>query len=610
MNVMQLRCLLLITAAVAFAAAVEDPDLCDDSTQSCSFLDAEASQKAQPGVALAQTSFSRGRTAFPTPQQGSLGTLASTVLAVLLFLSVFFAYGGVQQFADTSGLSIVVDQPRRLGQSLTAVVHSWSSEAAPTKSTRKAAERAVASLRIRGLRHRIVRLDEGDDGVLDDDRDSAKTAGFLAEAKAYAERQQFEKAAKLFKSAAVMAKGVLEDLGKDKHGPLELDDAKRQLSDAVLQRATFYLDRGLIKAAKNVLKRSASVIEGRADIVAMRTRLLTANAHRDAGEVDDAVAMYKDVLLKITSGDNEASPAERARLTVLEAETHGELARAMLSQGKTTEAQHLLEETLKNLEASEAAAPQISTLLGSRLKGWLGSALLKNGDYIKAVDMLDASLAELGELPAGLVGATTEVQEILQSRAAAKAAQGRLHNAAEDLEVVRGLQDELMQTIRNEHNPQYAAGKGRVPDPRLWTSMARTMTIASDLKLQAKAPVEALSLARKALHLLREVKKSLRRVPKGYSLATFVEVQDLMAKAKSQHSSAPALRGTRSLPSGHEDAASAADDTDHNESELSHAEDSDSELEASHEEALSSDVQPGLGLQTTIAVTKAAERKQ
>jgi tetratricopeptide (TPR) repeat protein len=345
----------------------------------------------------------------------------------------------------------------------------------------------------------------------------------------------------------------------------------------------------------------------------MRTRLLTANAHRDAGELDDAVAMYEDLLVKITSEENEASPTEHAILTVLEAETHGELSRAMLSQGKTAEARDLLEETLKNLQASGAAAPQLSTLLGSRLKAWLGFALLKDGDHIKAVDLLDASLAGLGELPAGLAGATTEVQEILQSRAAAKAAQGRLHNAAEDLEVVRGLQDELMQTIRNEHNPQYAAGEGRVPDPRLWTSMARTMTIASDLKLQAKVPVEALSLARKALHLLREVKKSLRRVPKGYSLATFVEVKDLMAKAKSQHpSSAPALRGTPSLLSGHEDVASAAnhDDTDRDESELSHAEDSAGELEASHEEVLSQVEQPGLGLQTTVAVTKGSERKQ
>jgi len=584
MNLMRLL-LMTIAARAATSADVPftDSDLCGDSSaQSCLLVEG-MKLKPELSVSLAQKSWSRGKVTFPNTQQGSLGIVVSMVLAGLLFLSVFFAYGGVQQFSDVSGISVSLEHPRRLRQGLTKVLGSLSLEAATTKSTQEAARRTVASLRLRSIRHRIVRLDQGDDGILDDDRDSAKIAGFLAKAKAYAQRQQYEKASKIYKKAVHMAKDLLDDLRKDKSGPLELDEAQHKLSDAYLQSAAFYIERGKIKSAQQVLVKSETVIKGRTDNVAMRTRLLTGNARRDAGELDDAVVAYKDLLAKIAAEDKETSPLEHAMLNELTAETNGELARTMLSQGKGAEAQDLLEETLKNLEASEAAVPQLpSILLTARLKGWLGCAHLKEAHPAKAIDLLDASLAGLGELSAGLAGATMEVQELLQSRASAKASMGRLHNAAEDLEVVRGLQQELMQTVADEHNPRYAAGHGKVPDPRLWVSMARTITIAAGLKLQTKAPAEALSLGRQALELLREVKTSIGRVPKGYSLATFAEVKDLIAQAKFQHPTTPQL-----LAGPEHEATPSHDDSDVSlgDSELSHNDSEPCEaIESSQEE--------------------------
>merc|ERR1719316_2073886 len=58
--------------------------------------------------------------------------------------------------------------------------------------------------------------------------------------------------------------------------------------------------------------------------------------------------------------------------------------------------------------------------------------------------------------------------------------------------------------------------------------------IAADLKLQSNNPGEGLALAKEARHLLREVKKSEGRLPKGYSLATFAEVKALLEKARAR----------------------------------------------------------------------------
>merc|ERR1719498_1996291 len=109
-----------------------------------------------------------------------------------------------------------------------------------------------------------------------------------------------------------------------------------------------------------------------------------------------------------------------------------------------------------------------------------------------------------------------------------------MHSAAEDLEVVRGLQDELKKTISDDHNPEYNDDKGKVPDPRLWVSMARTRAIAADFKLQTGSAKEALPLARQARKLLREVKKSDGKLPKGYNLATFAEMKEILAKVRAE----------------------------------------------------------------------------
>jgi len=290
----------------------------------------------------------------------------------------------------------------------------------------------------------------------------------------------------------------------------------------------------------------------------MRCRLLSANAHRDAGELDDAAAAYQALIAEIAKESEHTSPQDRAMLTELGVEVRVELAREMLAQGQTQDARHLLEETLEKLAASAGAVLEVpaSPLVAANLKATLAFAHLKQGEPQTALDLLDASLAGLGELPDGLAGATTEAQEILQLRASTKLQLGRIHSASEDLEVVRGLQDELMQTIQDEHNPKYHAGEGVVPDPRLWTSVAKTRMITAELKVLSDAAVEALPLAKEALHLLREVKRSDGRVPKSYALATFVEVKEMIAKLKGKRS------GVKTLLAKSEQVSDRDDDTD------------------------------------------------
>merc|ERR1719453_2823370 len=71
------------------------------------------------------------------------------------------------------------------------------------------------------------------------------------------------------------------------------------------------------------------------------------------------------------------------------------------------------------------------------------------------------------------------------------------------------------------------------------------------MKLQSGSAKEAKALAKEARGLLRQVKKSDGRIPKGYSLATFVEVKALIAKAKSQ-SGGFLAKNAESDASGHE----------------------------------------------------------
>jgi tetratricopeptide (TPR) repeat protein len=460
-------------------------------------------------------------------QQRSSGTAVRVVLAIMLFASAIFAYGGIPGMTETP---IIVEQPRRLAS---AFLQSLSFEASTSKTTKDAARTTVAHLRLRGLRHRLARLDEGEDGLLDDDRDSAKIQGFLSRAKAYAQRQQFEKAAKFFSKGVHMAEGVLDDLQKDKTGPVEIDDAQHQLTDAVMRAASFYLERGQTVKARKTLDRADTVIQARTDAIAMRCRLLLANAYRDAGKLEEAVAAYEALFEKIREESKQASPVEQAMLDEIAAEAEGEYAREMIAEGKLPHALKLLEETMQTFSPSLISAQQgPPTLLAARLKGWLAFANLKQGKPSAAVDLIDASLAGVGELPAGLAGATAEVQELLQTRAMAKVDLGRLHSAAEDLEVLRGLQDELKKTISDEHNPKYANGDGHVPDPRLWASIARTKAIDAQMKFQMNSAKEALPLARQARQLLREVKKSDGRLPKGYNLATFAEIKEMIAKFK------------------------------------------------------------------------------
>jgi hypothetical protein len=267
---------------------------------------------------------------------------------------------------------------------------------------------------------------------------------------------------------------------------------------------------------------------------------------RDAGRWEAAVSAYHGLLQKIAEEQKQAGPAEHATLDEIALETRGEYARALLSEGKVFEARELLEDTLAKLVPAGHKASQGSSslLLASRLKGWLAFALVKEGKAAKSIDLLDESLAGMGELPAGIAGATAEFQEILQTRAMAKVALGKFHDAAEDLEVVRELQNELKKTIIDGHNPKYSGtmrdglrwtiGDGKVPDARLWVSMARTRAIAADIKLRSKIAGEALSLAKEARQLLREAKSGNGRMPKGYQLATFAEVKALVEKAKAQ----------------------------------------------------------------------------
>jgi len=46
------------------------------------------------------------------------------------------------------------------------------------------------------------------------------------------------------------------------------------------------------------------------------------------------------------------------------------------------------------------------------------------------------------------------------------------------------VQDELKKTISDDHNPKYADGEGKVPDPHLWVSIARSRAIAADFKIK------------------------------------------------------------------------------------------------------------------------------
>lgn len=513
--------------AALFTIAVRDPAVGTTSlrqaAESCatareSFTADEATVTSGPGVSLAQKTLGIGKVTLPRAQKTSWDMVLRGVLTAVILVCVIIAYGGFHGFGEHAPSSF--GQPRRLAEKL---MHPLGNDKA-AKATRDAASRNVALLKAKGFSHRLVRRDEGEDGVLDDDRDYAKIRGYLGRAEAYAQRQQYEKAAEFFREAVHMAEGWLTDLKKDHTNGVEIEEASLQVSDAVAQAVSFFLERGQTMKARKVLKKAAPLLQGRTDTNAMRILLLAATVDQDAGKLDEATAGYKKVLEKIASVAKDASKSERAVLDELLAETNGERARAMISQGHVSKAMQIVEEVLQKL-------PESSSLV-SRFNGLLGIAHLKQGEPARAIDSLDAALAGLGDLPSGLAGATTDVQEIMQTRAAAKAALGRVHSATEDLDVVRGLQDELLQTVNDGHNPDYAFGEGLVPDPRLWASLARTTMIAAELKLKNGHAKEAVTLARKALHLLREVKQTDGRVPKGCSLATFVEVKEMLAKAK------------------------------------------------------------------------------
>jgi len=528
---MLLAAIALACAATATGASLAPqettPAYCDASSQDC-----EVPEQAEKAPSLAQTTWARTKVPFSKPYQSSCGTVLRVVLAALLFMSAIVAYSGMPQaMAEVPILS--AEHPRRLAS---AFLQSLSSQTASSQPAKEAARLNIAKLRIRGLRHRLVRLDEGDDGLLDDDRDSAQIQGLLSRAKAYSQHQQFEKADAMLQQAVSLAEGVIEDMGKDSHGKVEKDDAEHQASEVLYQIAEFYLERGHTHSAERMLEKVAPIIAKRTDTIAMRCRLLTANVKRDAGRWEAAVSAYHGLLQKIAEEQKQAGPAEHATLDEIALETRGEYARALLSEGKVLEARELLEDTLAKLVPAGHKASQgpSSLLLASRLKGWLAFALVKEGKAAKSIDLLDESLAGMGELPAGIAGATAEFQEILQTRAMAKVALGKFHDAAEDLEVVRELQNELKKTIIDGHNPKYSSGEGRVPDARLWVSMARTRAIAADIKLQSKVAGEALSLAKEARQLLREAKSANGRMPKGYQLATFAEVKALVEKAKAQ----------------------------------------------------------------------------
>lgn len=542
---MLLAAIALTCAAAATGAPLAPqettPAYCDASSQDCEVL-----EQPEKAPSLAQTTWARTKVPFSKPYQSSCGTVLRVVLAALLFMSAIVAYSGMPQaMAEVPILS--AEHPRRLAS---AFLQSLSSQTASSQPAKEAARLNIAKLRIRGLRHRLVRLDEGDDGLLDDDRDSAQIQGLLSRAKAYSQHQQFEKADAMLQQAVSLAEGVIEDMGKDSHGKVEKDDAEHQASEVLYQIAEFYLERGHTHSAERMLEKVAPIIAKRTDTIAMRCRLLTANVKRDAGRWEAAVSAYHGLLQKISAEQKQAGPAEHATLEEIASETRGEYGRALLSEGKVLEARELLEDTLKKLVPADHKASQgpSSLLLASRLKGWLAFAFvkagyidgsmggwkLKEGKAAKAIDLLDEALAGIGELPTGIAGATAEFQEFMQTRAMAKVALGKFHNAAEDLEVVRELQNELKKTIIDGHNPKYSSGEGRVPDARLWVSMARTRAIAADIKLQSKVAGEALSLAKEARQLLREAKSANGRMPKGYQLATFAEVKDLVEKAKAQ----------------------------------------------------------------------------
>jgi len=530
-----LAAIALTCAATATGASLAPqettPAYCDASSQDC-----EVPEQAEKAPSLAQTTWARTKVPFSKPYQSSCGTVLRVVLAALLFMSAIVAYSGMPQaMAEVPILS--AEHPRRLAS---AFLQSLSSQTASSQPAKEAARLNIAKLRIRGLRHRLVRLDEGDDGLLDDDRDSAQIQGLLSRAKAYSQHQQFEKADAMLQQAVSLAEGVIEDMGKDSHGKVEKDDAEHQASEVLYQIAEFYLERGHTHSAERMLEKVAPIIAKRTDTIAMRCRLLTANVKRDAGRWEAAVSAYHGLLQKIAEEQKQAGPAEHATLDEIALETRGEYARALLSEGKVLEARELLEDTLKKLVPADHKASQgpSSLLLASRLKGWLAFAFVKagsiDGKAAKALDLLDEALAGIGELPTGIAGATAEFQEFMQTRAMAKVALGKFHDAAEDLEVVRELQNELKKTIIDGHNPKYSSGEGRVPDARLWVSMARTRAIAADIKLQSKVAGEALSLAKEARQLLREAKSANGRMPKGYQLATFAEVKALVEKAKAQ----------------------------------------------------------------------------
>mmetsp|Transcript_619 Transcript_619/g.1053 ORF Transcript_619/g.1053 Transcript_619/m.1053 type:complete len:609 (+) Transcript_619:66-1892(+) len=568
---MNLRRLLSGAVAIACLAALlatsqENPtdrgaSLPSDATLSTSM---EASMKAEQHWSLAQTSWSRTKVRLSNSRQSSFGFPVRIILTLLLIVSAIFAYSPNMPHMMEEVSSISVEKPRQLASAFlksfsfeasnsdstqagisqprrlaNRFLQSLSFEAPNSKSNEEAAGRTVAHLRLRGIRHRVARLETGEEGLLDDDRDSAKINGYMSKAKAYAQRQQLEKADEFYVKAVHMAQGMLSDFKKDKTGPVEVDEAQHLITDAVMQSAAFYLEHGQVDQAKQVLDGASAVIEQHSDAATMRCRLLAANARRDWGDFSAAVADYEALLKKIPEAMEGASPEEKAMFNEIAAESQGEHARALLSEGAYADAKKLLETALEKLTASQQGPP---TLLAARLKGWLAFAHLKEGNPKKAVELLDASLASIGDLPSGLAGATSEIQELLQSRAMAKAAIASLDGAADDLDVVRELQDELKKTISDEHNPEYSEEKGEVPDPRLWASMARTRTIAAEFKLlsnSGSAATEAMTLAKQARQLLREVKKSTDMLPKGYSLATFAEVKDLIARLQTKTSVAP-----------------------------------------------------------------------
>jgi len=399
----------------------------------------------------------------------------------------------------------------------------------------EAAHQTVADLQLRALRLRAARNIVGNQDILEDDKDSANIDKILAEAEANAQVQLFERARSHFLQAIEKAEIWLKDLERDLGDVSEIDRASEKLAEAQAKLGSFYLDRGHAVLARKVLTKAVSSVSGRSDAGAWRVRMLDANALRDAGAAYEASESYTVLLAELEVAIRANSPLTRMPLDLVAAEVRGELSRALLMLNQLSDASEQLVAALNGLQDCDAS----STALLAKLSAWLGVVQLKMGLPEKSLGSLEEALAglELGKPGAVLAEAKPWVQEIFQVRARARLALGEEVSAAEDLEAVRSLQDEMWTSIASNHNPKFLVGGDNHihPDPMLRASMARTRLITAEISYShggVDGFTEAVASSLSAQEMLSEL---IDDMPVGPGVATVEEAEQLLVNAKLQY---------------------------------------------------------------------------